>query len=225
MRGYIQWYCNFIRPSFWGAAGAVAGATIGGLFGRKGAKDQNAANAQEAEANRAFQAYMAGTAHEREMIDLRRAGLNPILTATGGPGAATPGGSMARMENVNEALASSARDVAMQTATIQNLKEQNEQIKADTVKKVQESWGVSAKTELDKRMTDLIVQQEKTEVANTRAAEHQAAILSNAAKGAELEGEIDETRYGAIMRYINRAVRAVTGGASAAHNLRLPNQR
>nr|WAE43454.1 MAG: DNA pilot protein [Microviridae sp.] len=40
--------------------------------------------------NRETEINLANTAHQREVVDLRGAGLNPILSATGGRGAITP---------------------------------------------------------------------------------------------------------------------------------------
>lgn len=56
-------------------------------------------NSAEAAANRDWQQMMSNTAHQREVSDLVAAGLNPILSATGGNGAAVTSGSAASAAN------------------------------------------------------------------------------------------------------------------------------
>jgi len=91
------------------AGGAVGGA-IGGVLGQQGQSSANKHNRVQAHLNREFQEYMSNTAHRREMRDLRRGGLNPILTALGGSGASTPSGATAHMESTTAPAITAALD-------------------------------------------------------------------------------------------------------------------
>lgn len=66
------------------------GSAISGGLNFLGGEMTNASNRSIAADNRAFQADMANTAHQREVADLEKAGLNPVLSASGGSGAMTP---------------------------------------------------------------------------------------------------------------------------------------
>lgn len=106
------------------AALAILGAglisTAGSLYtNRQNLRYQanvNDVNWQIAAQNNATQIEMANTAHQREIDDLRAAGLNPILSA-GGNGAVTPSltsmrGDAAQIENPVNGLANSARSLS-----------------------------------------------------------------------------------------------------------------
>lgn len=76
-------------------------------------------NAQEASKSRSWQEYMSNTAHQREIRDLKAAGLNPVLSAMGGNGAAVTSGATA--SGVTSAGAKGEVDTSANAALVQIL--------------------------------------------------------------------------------------------------------
>lgn len=101
------------------ALGALGGSIVSGLFGQSSASK-----------SLKFQREAAQNAHQWEVQDLIKAGLNPILSA-GGSGARPGGGAQATMPDLGQAV-SSALAAAKQKQEIENMKAQKGLIQTQT---------------------------------------------------------------------------------------------
>ena len=110
----------------------------------------------------------ANTAHQREADDLRAAGINPVMTASGGSGAIVP--SMPVTGSVSPGSASlnlgglltGVLDLILRAkklpAEVENLESQAEKNRADANKTNTENTGVQLDNEFKKRVMDAKVE-------------------------------------------------------------------
>lgn len=184
---------------------------IDGILGFFGAREQNASAKQIAADQNRLAVELASTQHQREVADLKAAGLNPILSA-GGSGSAVPNLTTPQVSNVFDKFGGadeSARQAYMLKQSMDNLKADTVQ-KTENAKLAQENQGVATemrqktvadywKTDAEKNLTrQLEVNAKKDNLkkdkeiqlleAQTSSARAQASIQSLDAQAAQMLG-------------------------------------
>lgn len=120
-------------------------ALIGGGAALGGSLLSGIASAFSAERQMDFQREMASTAHQRQVADLKKAGLNPILSAKYG-GAQSPSGAMANIPDLGHSAKTAvdalnvASQLRVQSATAKNIEQEAKLKEQETALKKLENW-------------------------------------------------------------------------------------
>lgn len=208
----------------WGSVLGSVGSAIGGSVGDILHANSGSSKAKrEAQRQRDWQTYMSNTAHQREVKDLIAAGLNPVLTATGGSGApvgssglATPAVAHGAFSNgVSNAVkgwqASMQRDLT--DAQVSNLSSASSKNEADAA-----AARVMAQNNATLLPEMVQVQRAQASMYNAQAmsAMQNAALTRLALPQAAANAGMYNSWYGQSLPYINSALGIANGVVGVA---------
>lgn len=201
----------------WGAVIAAGASLAGSALSAKGQSDANKANVGLSREQMDFQERMRDTQYQAAVKDMKAAGINPMVAYSQG-GNAAPSGAAIAQQNPYGAFADAAGKGVQSAVAAEKLQAELDLVDSQTKKNLEDA--TLAKAASDNKFVEqsnLLAQQRQTE-ANIKNIEtdtlnkaRSGAILEQnlvTAKGqaarARLETEIDNTRYGEIMRYLDR---------------------
>ena len=169
---------------------AVGSAIVGGFLGNRGQRSANAANAQLAHNQMQFQERMSRTAYQRQVADMKAAGINPMLSAKMG-GASTPSGQTAVMQNTAKA----GIEGAMMVANLKNMQA--------TARRTNAEANVIEETGMDKAHSDI-----GQNVANARKLDADREKMF--AEVQKIHGETNKIDY--LIKQIQAETRKIQAG-------------
>lgn len=224
-------------------AAMIGGAIVAGAS-LLGGMSSNKANAKQAALDRQFQRENMMNAHQWQVADMRAAGLNPILSATGGSGAKASGGSsLGSQSDVITPAVTSALAARRQSQELDVMKANEDLQKAQTTKAAEDTYLAKQQSATEvfkqhnlamdealklaqhgntsqdtiKKTAETLTENQRADFvrAQTEQARQSAALTSHSARSAQVEADMDTSKEGKALKWANRTTEAAEGVSSA----------
>lgn len=190
---------------------ALIGGALTGIGSIIGASMANSQARDNVRTQMAFQERMSSTAFQRAMADMRAAGINPMLASQVGGASSAPGASAPVSDVVSPAL-SSAFQVRQMSAELENIRKQNNKLDSEIYLNKQLASVALADVGL-KNSTAAQVN------VSRDISDLKRQLVALQIPAARKEAQVDNSTFGAVMRYVRKASPFVSSASSVLRSI------